>query len=40
MDLLRKQKQAHRHREQTYGCQGEERGRMFRTDMCALLYSN
>ena len=42
MNLFTKQKQTHRLREQTYGCQGEEWGketvRAFGMDMYTLLY--
>ena len=42
MDLSMKQKQTHRHREQTYGCQGRGcGGRMdweFGISRCKLLY--
>ena len=43
MNLFTKQKQTHRLREQTYGCQGEEWGKetvgAFGMDMYTLLYS-
>ena len=43
MKLSTKQKQTHRHREQTCGCQGEVGGREgldweFGTSRCTLLY--
>ena len=39
MNLLTKQKQIHRFKEQTYGFWGEGIVREFLMDMCTLLYS-
>ena len=39
MNLSTKQKQSHRHREQTYGCQGGERmDRESGVSMCKLTF--
>ena len=38
MNLFTKQKYSHRHRKQTYGCQGGKGGINWKIDIYTLLY--